>query len=91
MSTAPSPSCLTASASFIRRDRQTRQTSIMIADATDGKNESTIALRKWPESFSSGLSWSPDGNTIAIGGSTEGRRAQILTVGVADGVVKKNR
>ena len=74
---------------FVRTDRKTRQDSIMIADTTDGKNESTVAIRKWPESFSSGLSWSPDGKTIAIGASTSGGRAEILAVGVADGVVNK--
>lgn len=74
---------------FVRRDRKTTQTSIVIADATDGKNERSVAHRKWPDNFSSGLSWSPDGKTIAIGGSTTGRSDEILAVGVADGVVHK--
>jgi Tol biopolymer transport system component/DNA-binding winged helix-turn-helix (wHTH) protein len=74
---------------FLRRDRKTNQTSIMIADARDGKNESTVATRKWPESFLSGLSWSPDGKTIAIGARTAGRRDEILGVSVPDGAVNK--
>src|SRR5436190_2831951 len=74
---------------FVRKDLKTRQAAIMIADAADGKNERTIVHRSWPGTFSSGLSWSPDGNTIAIGTSTAGRRDEILSVSVADGVVKK--
>jgi len=74
---------------FVRRDPKTRQTSIMIADASDGKKEITVATRKWPERFSSGLSWSPDGKTLAIGASTAGRRDEILAMGVADGVVNR--
>lgn len=74
---------------FLRRDGKARQTSIMIAAAIDGKNQSTLATRKWPEKFSSGLSWSPDGKTIAIGASMAGRRDEVVAVGVADGVINK--
>ncbi|MEO8435635.1 MAG: winged helix-turn-helix domain-containing protein [Pyrinomonadaceae bacterium] len=74
---------------FVRRNSKTRQTSIVIAGADDGKNESAIATRKWPENFSSGLSWSPDGKTIAIGAHKAGNRDEILTASVADGVVRK--
>jgi len=74
---------------FIRRDQKTRQSSIMIADATDGKNESAVTSRRLPESFSGGLSWSPDGKTIAVCATSAGRRGEILTVGVADGAVNK--
>jgi Tol biopolymer transport system component/DNA-binding winged helix-turn-helix (wHTH) protein len=66
------------------------QSSIVIADAT-GKNERTLASRKRPESFSGyGLSWSPDGQQIAVAASEgENKPVAVLAISVADGSAKK--
>ncbi|HSS18812.1 MAG TPA: winged helix-turn-helix domain-containing protein [Pyrinomonadaceae bacterium] len=74
---------------FLRRDGE--ETSIIIADSRDGKNERTLVTRKRPETFSSsGLSWSPDGLSIAVAANkANDRRSEILAVAVADGDIRK--
>ncbi|HEX6186732.1 MAG TPA: winged helix-turn-helix domain-containing protein [Pyrinomonadaceae bacterium] len=74
---------------FVRRDGKTRQTSIVMANAADGRNESVLAGRVWPESFSGGLSWSPDGQVIAAVFDSPGGPDEILAVSVADGRASK--
>jgi Tol biopolymer transport system component/DNA-binding winged helix-turn-helix (wHTH) protein len=76
---------------FLRHDGETKQTSIIIAAAPDGKNERTLITRKSPENFSSlGLSWSPDGRTIAVGAKTaDHKQTEIVTVGIADANVNR--
>jgi len=75
---------------FLRGDNKTNQTSIVIADTADGKNEQTLITRKSPENFSGdGVSWSPDGKVIAFGASKAGGRDEILSVNLTDSSVKK--
>ena len=75
---------------FLREDHETNQNSIVIADA-DGKRERTLVTRRAPERFSSqGLSWSPDGKTIAVAASrADNKREELLAVSVADGSLSK--
>ncbi|HKQ74607.1 MAG TPA: winged helix-turn-helix domain-containing protein [Blastocatellia bacterium] len=71
---------------FLRGDAQTNQTSIIVADAADVKNERVLAARKPPESFSSeGLSWAPDGKTVAVAMQNADGNMGIWAIGVADG------
>jgi dipeptidyl aminopeptidase/acylaminoacyl peptidase len=76
---------------FLRNNAETKQSSIIIADAADGRNERTLATRQWPQNFSSaGLSWSPDGKTIAVGAAKgDGGRNDLLAVSIADGDVRR--
>lgn len=76
---------------FLRRDNETNQTSIVIADAADGKRERMLVARRAPERFSTdGLSWSPDGKIIAVAAvKADNKRQNILAVRVADGSVSK--
>lgn len=68
---------------FLRR--QSDQTSIVLADTSDGKNERVLLTRKSLENFSStAIAWSPDGKSIAFGaGKTSGRDA-VFAVNLAD-------
>ncbi|MBO0720319.1 MAG: PD40 domain-containing protein, partial [Blastocatellia bacterium] len=73
---------------FVRTDDEQQKTYLVCANA-DGSEERQLAVRKKPEIFSyKGLSWSPDGKTIA---SVTGRRSPgvldnyIVTVNAADG------
>lgn len=74
---------------FLRHDAG--DTAIIIADAVDGRNERTLIARERSESFSSaGLSWSPDGKTIAVAAknpTTE--RIEILAIAVSDGSAER--
>lgn len=75
---------------FLRGDDETNQNSIIIADSADGKREHTLITRKLPLTFSStGLAWSPDGQTIAVGANKTGGQDEILAVSVADSSVSK--
>ena len=80
-----------AKIAFIRDNRESKQSTIQIADAVDCKNEHTLSTLSAPQSFSSeGLSWSPDGELIAVGANTGDRgETEIVTVGVGDGVIEK--
>jgi hypothetical protein len=37
---------------FLRNNAETKQSSIINADAADGRNERTLATRQWPQNFS---------------------------------------
>jgi Tol biopolymer transport system component/DNA-binding winged helix-turn-helix (wHTH) protein len=76
---------------FLRRqDAETRQTSLIIADASDGQNQLTLTSRRQPESFSSeALSWSPDGKSIAFSAYSAEGQQQIMSVSVGDGNVTR--
>ncbi|HEV8369187.1 MAG TPA: winged helix-turn-helix domain-containing protein [Pyrinomonadaceae bacterium] len=66
------------------------QTSLIVADAADGKNERVLTTRKPPENFSStGLSWSPDGKSIAFGAAVASGRNELMAITVNDGNVNK--
>ena len=73
---------------FLRR--RANESSIVIADALDGKNEQVLITRKAPETISSvGLSWSFDGQSIAFGSNKAGGRDEVLAVSVTDQRVKR--
>jgi Tol biopolymer transport system component/DNA-binding winged helix-turn-helix (wHTH) protein len=74
---------------FLRRGSS--GTAIVIADAADGRNERTLISRSRPENFSSaGLSWSPDGQTIAVAAkNAASARIELLAISVSDGSAKK--
>ena len=76
---------------FLRRQiAEPRQTSIIIADSSNGQNQRTLISRPRATGFSSdGLSWSPDGNSIAFSAYSDSEQAQILSVSVADGNVTR--
>ena len=75
---------------FLRGDDETNQNSIIIADSADGKRERALVTRKWPENFSTyGLSWSPDGRTIAVGTNKASGQDELLAVSVANGSISK--
>ncbi len=66
-------------------------TQLLVANVLDSGNERVLVTRRQPETFLNyGASWSPDGQTIAIGAfSTEGGalHATVLGVAVAGGAV----
>ncbi len=75
---------------FVRNNREKGETALMIADA-DGANEQTVAVRKKPDSFSTGKrpAFSPDGKTVACIGINAGENfLRVFVVNVADGAVK---
>ena len=76
---------------FLRSNGETKQTSIVIADAADGRNERTLITRERPHNFSSeGPSWSPDGKTIVVGAAVaEVEHSELLAVSVADGTTRR--
>jgi Tol biopolymer transport system component/DNA-binding winged helix-turn-helix (wHTH) protein len=76
---------------FFRHDRQAKQSALLIADAVDGKNERVVSTLNSPERFTGeGLSWSPDGKSIAVVATNGDRNhSEILSVRVADGAREK--
>jgi Tol biopolymer transport system component len=51
---------------FVRNEAKTRETALMIADAS-GANEKALITRKPPNRFNvQSVAWSPDGRTIAV-------------------------
>ncbi|HYW69823.1 MAG TPA: winged helix-turn-helix domain-containing protein [Pyrinomonadaceae bacterium] len=66
------------------------QTSIVVIDA-DGRNEHILARRSRPQNFSgSGISWSPDGKTIAVAASEgENGRTEVLAISLTDGSAQR--
>ncbi|HYW74725.1 MAG TPA: winged helix-turn-helix domain-containing protein [Pyrinomonadaceae bacterium] len=77
---------------FLRNDREAKQSVIVTANASDGKSERVIASLNSPARFTGeGLSWAPDGKSIAVVATSTGDRnhSEILAVRVADGVHEK--
>lgn len=74
---------------FIRNAGETRQSSIIIADTADGKNERTLVTRGVPTNFSStALSWSPDGRYIAFGSHKPDGGEEVMLANAEDGTTK---
>lgn len=73
---------------FVRRDSAQGEETLRLANA-EGTNERVLATRKLPHRFSlDGLSWSPDGQRIAIGVENyepPPRNMHVVAVQVADG------
>jgi Tol biopolymer transport system component len=70
---------------FVRLvDPEKRQNALVVARASDGKDQRVIAVREWTERFSSsGPSWSPDGKMLAVGARSDGTTlADTVVVGV---------
>ncbi len=75
---------------FLRRDEEKNQMAMLIADADNGHHERLLISRQSPHGFSGeGLSWSPDGKTIASSVNTSTGRDELVTINVADGSVNK--
>jgi Tol biopolymer transport system component len=70
---------------FTRRDAK-GEDAVRIANA-DGSNEQVLSVRKHPDYYLPGLSWSPDGQTIAcpMGGWEGGYYRSITFIAVSDG------
>ena len=74
-------------AAFIRENPGS-ETALMMA-AADGTGERQISARKIPDPFvESGMAWSPDGKSIAIGAYSAGE-CYVMTVQISDGSVKR--
>jgi len=73
---------------FTRRDPKGEDT-VRIANA-DGSGEHVLSVRKFPEYYLPGLSWSQDGQTIAcpMGGWEDGYYRSIAFIAVTDGQEK---
>lgn len=73
---------------FVRQYPTTLETAVLLANA-DGNNEVKLAARKMPQAYSiDGLSWSPDGNLIAIGASdieAHGTAMRLIGIRLLDG------
>jgi Tol biopolymer transport system component len=70
---------------FQRRDRETKKTALLIADASDGRNERIVLQREAPDDFSGELSWSPDGKSIACSVHETTERQKLIVVDVTSG------
>jgi eukaryotic-like serine/threonine-protein kinase len=67
------------------------ETAVVVADAQDGSGEIKLAARRLPEKFSvNGLSWSPDGQMIAICATSRpnGTRSKVVGIRLSDGKVE---
>ncbi|MGD0507010.1 MAG: protein kinase [Terriglobales bacterium] len=74
-------------AAFIRENPGS-ETALMVAGA-DSAGERQISARKIPDPFvESGMAWSPDGKSIAIG-AYSGGQCYVMTVQISDGSVKR--
>lgn len=79
------------SLAFLRRDQEGNRTSLIIADTETGKDERVLTVREKPENtVGMGVSWSPDGKTIAIAASdVNAGGTGILAVDVENGSISK--
>lgn len=77
---------------FARNDPQQGETVLFVADAdSDGEaREQRLAVRKYPEIFTAGPGWSPDGKVIAVAGTSDRDRSRMKVFGVrvGDGAVE---
>jgi Tol biopolymer transport system component/DNA-binding winged helix-turn-helix (wHTH) protein len=73
---------------FLRRDRAAKKTSLLIADASDGRNERLILQRGDPDDFTGELSWSPDGKSIACSVRETTDRQRLIVVDVTSGSMR---
>ncbi len=74
---------------FVRRDESTNETAIIISDAS-GQNQHLLVTRRPPESLlSDGLSWSPDGKSIAFSTDNVNGLEEIWSANVADGSISR--
>jgi Tol biopolymer transport system component/DNA-binding winged helix-turn-helix (wHTH) protein len=75
---------------FLRRNDRGNETSIVLADTSDGRSERVLATRRSPEDFSTeGVAWSPDGKSIAAGARRADGNEEILTYDVVTGDIRK--
>ncbi|MDQ3687612.1 MAG: protein kinase [Acidobacteriota bacterium] len=74
---------------FVRYYPNKAEDRLIIADAEDGSDEQTLAMRKRPDFISTagGPMWSPDGEVIAcvVGNTTTGSYRSVIAVRVKDG------
>jgi serine/threonine protein kinase/Tol biopolymer transport system component len=70
------------------RENPGQETALVVA-GLDGSGERQLAARKIPDIFvTSGMSWSPDGKSIAIG-AYSGGECYVVAVQLADGSIKR--
>jgi Tol biopolymer transport system component/predicted Ser/Thr protein kinase len=70
------------------RDNPGSETSLIVTES-DGTGERQLSARKIPDPFSEqGISWSPDGGSIAVG-AYSGGECYVYAVQVADGTLKR--
>jgi eukaryotic-like serine/threonine-protein kinase len=70
------------------RDNPGSETSLIVTES-DGTGERQLSARKIPDPFSEqGISWSPDGGSIAVG-AYSGGECYVYAVQVADGALKR--
>lgn len=73
---------------FVRQYPGSMETAVIVAN-TDGSDEQKLATRKSPKAFSlDGLSWSPDGELIAVSSShtgATGPNMKLIGIRVKDG------
>ncbi|MEP7076033.1 MAG: LpqB family beta-propeller domain-containing protein [Acidobacteriota bacterium] len=67
---------------FVRHET-VRDADILITAAVDGGGEKEMALRRSPESFSTGPAWSPDGEKIVIAVSSQDDPVKLVSVSTA--------
>lgn len=75
---------------FIRNIFETEGTALIIANSSDGKAERKLVERGFQERLSTtGLSWSPDGRTIAVSSRLEKEafKSRVELVSIEDGSV----
>jgi Tol biopolymer transport system component/DNA-binding winged helix-turn-helix (wHTH) protein len=75
-----------AQLAFLRADDRTGLSSVVLAATADPRRQRTLITRQRPESFSDrGISWSPDGKTIAVGARRADGYEDVAVVRIADG------
>ncbi len=77
---------------FLRKDAETDQNSLVVADAETGRDERILLEPEKPQRFTGrGVSWSPDGKLIVVVGASDeqGKNCEILAVDVAGGTINK--
>lgn len=71
---------------FVRQSPQKSESLLLIANAADGKEERVLAVRSWATRFADGISWSPQGDLIAVTSVNNSGR-EMLGVRVSDGAI----
>lgn len=71
---------------FVRHLPEKGKSLLLIANAVDGKEERVLAVRAWAVRFADGISWSPDGDLIAVAAVSKSGR-EMLGVKVSNGAI----
>ena len=71
---------------FVRQLPEKGESLLLTANATDGKQERVLAVRSWATRFADGISWSPQGDLIAVAAVTIPGR-EMVGVQVSNGAM----